>query len=154
MGLVVMGAWGADGDPWRPVRFLVGTWEAKSKASTGEYTFRMDLGAHLLTRISKTASCKSGTEIDCEHTDLLHIYPEGAGLKAIYFDNEGHVIHYDVNAPGPNTVVLLSPAGGQGPQFRLSYELKDGEMRGKFELRMGEAAPFRPYLEWSGRKRE
>jgi hypothetical protein len=39
----------------------------------------------------------------------------------MYFDNEGHVIHYNVSTPDATTVVFLSDASGAGPQFRLMY---------------------------------
>ncbi len=40
-------------DPWKPLAFLEGTWDAKKPAATGvqsagTYTFRMELGGHVL----------------------------------------------------------------------------------------------------------
>ncbi len=74
-------------------------------------------------------------------------------MKAIYFDNEGHVINYEVTTPAPNTAVLLSPASQPGPQFRLVYEFKERIMHGKFEMRMPGQPDFKSYLDWSGRKK-
>ena len=42
------------------------------------------------------------------------IYLDEKDLKAIYFDNEGHVIHYKVE-PGPDSVRFLNE------QYRLTY---------------------------------
>ena len=78
------------------------------------------------------------------------IYPEGSTARAVYFDNEGHVIHYAVSVPKPGTVLLFSDPAAPGPQFRLSYEFHDGVMAGKFEMRMPGQADFASYLQWSG----
>jgi len=145
-------------DPWKAVRFLLGTWEAKTQggsagaAASGTYTFRLEIKGHVLARHSASAGCTGPTDFDCEHGDLLYLYQDAAGLplKAIYFDNEGHVIHYELTTPAPNKAVFLSAASQGGPQFRLIYELKGQVMLGKFEMRMPGQSEFRSYLEWSG----
>ncbi len=147
-------------DPWAGLRFLVGTWEAKTTGGnahaqgTGSYTFRLELRDHVLARHSHYASCKGPEDFNCEHGDLLYIYPDGRGqaLRAIYFDNEGHVIHYAVSAPRPGRVELLSDGSQPGPQFRLTYELNGDVMAGKFQMRMPGQGEFATYLEWSGGK--
>ena len=144
-------------DPWKALQFLEGTWEAKTgpggPTSTGTYTFVKELDGHVLARHGRTAYCKGPAGFDCEHGDLLYVFPDGPGqtLKAIYFDNEGHVIHYDVTTPSPTSVVFLSDAATPGPQFRLAYELKDGAMAGKFQMHMP-GQDWKSYLEWSGKK--
>ncbi len=148
-------------DPWAGLRFLVGTWEAKTTGGnaqaqgTGTYTFQLELKDHVLARHSGYASCKGPGDFNCEHGDLLYIYPEGPGpaMRAIYFDNEGHVIHYSVTAPKPGTAVLESDVAQPGPQFRLVYELDGDLMSGKFQIRMPGKVDFATYLEWSGRKK-
>lgn len=146
-------------DPWAGLRFLIGTWEAKTTggaaqaASTGAYSFQLELRGHVLARHSAAAACKAPDDFDCQHRDLLYIYPEGPslGLKAIYFDNEGHTIHYAVSTPKPGSVVFLSESGQPGPEFRLTYELVDGVMAGKFQVRMGGQTEYKSYLEWRGK---
>ena len=149
----------AGSDPLQPLHFLEGTWQAHGAApngtsADGSYAFRRELGGHVLARHSRTAACKGPSDFDCEHGDLLYVYADAPGqpLKAIYFDSEGHVIHYNVTTPDPNTVMFLSEAGDGGPQFRLMYTLKDGVMSGKFGMRMPGASDWRSYLEWSGPK--
>ena len=147
-------------DPWGSLRFLIGTWEAKtlggsaSASGTGAYTFQLELRDHVLARQSSTAGCKGPADYNCEHGDLLYIYPAAPGkpLEAIYFDNEGHVIHYEVAAPAPQTAVLTSYPGQQGPQYRLVYQLTDKVMEGKFQIRMPGQSEFKSYLEWRGEK--
>lgn len=150
----------AKADPWAGVRFLIGLWEAKTTGGVAQaqvsasYSFRMELRDHLMARHSRSGSCSAPDDFDCQHSDLLYIYPasNGAALEAIYFDNEGHVIHYAVSTPKPGTVVFLSDAAQPGPQCRLSYTFLDGVMSGQFEMKMPGQMEFTSYLEWSGKR--
>jgi len=148
-------------DPFQSLSFLEQNWEANTNGyggvkSTGTYTFRPELGGHVLVRRSTSdAACKGPATFDCEHGDVLYVYREmpGQPLKAIYFDNEGHVIHYDVSTPSPTSAVFLSEASRPGPQFRLTYELKGPVLTGKFQSRMPGQTEWKSYLEWSGAKK-
>ena len=148
-------------DMWQSLRFLVGTWEAKTQGgsanatASGTYTFQPELRNHILARHSGSELCKGPADYNCEHGDLLYVYQEASGrpYKAIYFDNEGHVIHYDVSVPSATSVIFLSDPALPGPQFRLSYELNGLNMSGKFQLRMPGKADFKSYLEWSGARK-
>jgi hypothetical protein len=148
-------------DPFKALSFLEQNWEANTNGyggvkSTGTYTFGRELGGHVLARRSTSdVACKGPATFDCEHGDILYVYEEAPGqpLKAIYFDNEGHVIHYDVTTPTPTSVIFLSEPGRPGPQFRLTYEMKDSLLLGKFQSRMPGQTEWKSYLEWSGPKR-
>jgi len=146
-------------DPWKPLEFLLGTWEAKTMGGTagaqgtGVYSFSLELDKHIMARHSAGANCKAPEDFNCEHSDLLYLYPEGHAIKAIYFDNEGHTIHYDVTTPTPDSAIFLSDGAAPGPQFRLIYEKKDTVLSGKFQMRMPGQTEFKSYLEWSGGKR-
>jgi hypothetical protein len=147
-------------EPWKALSFLQGTWQAKATgsggtAATGTYTFRTELGNHVLARhVTSSAGCKGPASFDCNHGDLLYVYQDAPGqsLKAIYFDNEGHVIHYDVTTPDASTAVFVSQAAQSGPQFQLIYELKNAVMSGRFQMRMPGEVDWRTYLQWSGSK--
>jgi hypothetical protein len=147
-------------DPWASLRFLVGAWEAKTTGGvaqaqvSGGYAFRLELRDHVLARHSRGNGCKAPDDFDCQHGDLLYIYPAatGQGFQAIYFDNEGHVLRYDLSTPKVNSVVLVTDPAQPGPQYRLSYELVDGVMSGKFELKLPGQPDFTSYLEWSGKR--
>lgn len=146
---------------WEPLRFLVGTWNAttqggSAKASgSGSYTFQLEMRKHILARHSDSASCKGPADFDCKHGDLLYIYQDAPSqaFKAIYFDSEGHVIHYDVSFPAANAAIFVSDRTVPGPQFQLLYALKGSVMSGKFQVRMPGQAEFTSYLEWSGAKK-
>jgi hypothetical protein len=150
-------------DPWKALSFLQGTWSASTTTAgssggnvSGTYTFRSELGNHILARhTTNIEGCKGPATFDCDHGDLLYIYQNATGqsLKAIYFDNEGHVIHYDVSTPDATTAMFLSDASQPGPQFRLLYELKGAIMQGKFQMRMPGQNEWKSYLEWSGPKK-
>ena len=144
---------------WASLEFLNGTWTAVAQGdagaiSSGTYTFRLELNRHVLARYStKDAGCRGPSSFDCEHGDMLYVYEEAPGrkLKAIYFDNEGHVIHYDVTTPTPATAIFLSEPA-PGPRFRLEYELKGSIMNGKFQVQIPGQSDWKSYLEWSGPK--
>lgn len=151
----------AGDDPWNALRFLEGTWDAKTQGQTsgvtaaGAYSFKKELGGHILARHSSAAGCKGPADFDCEHGDLLYVFQDALRqpLKAIYFDNEGHVIHYSVSTPNPASAVFLSDPTAPGPQYRLVYELKGAVMWGKFQMRMPGRTEWTSYLEWSGAKK-
>ena len=150
-------------DPWQALSFLQGTWSASTTTAgssggnvTGTYTFRLELGNHIFARhTTSIEGCKCPATFDCDHGDLLYVYQDASGqpLKAIYFDNEGHVIHYDVSTPNATTAIFLSDASNPGPQFRLMYELKDAVMRGKFQMRTPGQNDWKSYLKWTGPKK-
>ncbi len=102
-------------DSWQPVKFLQGTWQAKTGDGsaakvTGTYTFAKELKGHVLARHSTVTGCTGPEAFDCEHGDLLYIFEDSPGqpLKAIYLDNEGHVIHYALSTPDARTAIFLS----------------------------------------------
>ena len=147
-------------DPFKALSFLEQNWEANTNGyagvkSAGTYTFRRELGGHILARrATSDVACKGPADFDCGHGDMLYIYQDAPGqpLKAIYFDNEGHVIHYNVSTPVPSSVVFLSEPSGGAPQFRLTYEMKGALLLGKFQSQMPGQSEWKSYLEWSGPK--
>jgi hypothetical protein len=98
-------------DPWKAVQFLTGEWVGEGAGAPGESagacSFTFDLQHRVLVRKNYAESAT------LRHDDLMVVYLEKE-LKAIYFDSEGHVIHYTVEA-GPDSVRFLSE------QYRLTY---------------------------------
>ena len=148
-------------DPWKALSFLEGTWSARTQSGSagaqvsGTYTFKAELKHHVLARHSEPADCKGPKAFDCEHSDLLYVYQEAEGrpLRAIYLDNEGHVIHYVISIPEATTALFVSEASPSGPQFQLVYQLKGAVMSGKFQTRMPGQSEWKSYLEWIGAKK-
>ena len=85
------------------------------------------------------------------HDDLMYLYPDPADqrLRAIYFDTEGHVIHYRVEWPTSDTIQLLSNAAPASPGFRLTYTQIDHDtLHLTFEIAPpGQPDAFSAYLE-------
>ena len=146
-------------DPFQALAFLEGTWQAKTAGlaggdAAGSYVFRRELNGHVLARHTlDKQNCQAAQEV-CDHQDLLYIYQEtpGAPLRAIYFDSEGHTIHYSFTSPAVNSVVFLSETTANGMRFRLSYALKEGVMTGRFELQPPGQQEWHTYLQWSGKR--
>jgi hypothetical protein len=120
-------------DPWKSMQFLIGTWDARTEggsaaaAGAGTYAFQPELRNHVLVRHSSSEKCKGPADYDCKHADLLFIYQEAPdqSFKAIYFDNEGHVIHYDVSVPTPTTVIMLSEPSRPARSSALSMNSRE-----------------------------
>lgn len=79
----------------------------------------------------------------------------GPGLRALYVDNENHVIQYSVTtADDPKTAVFLSDEAPGAPRFRLTYRMKsDGILAIVFDIAPPGAKDFKTYLEGSARKK-
>ena len=70
------------------------------------------------------------------HDDLMVVYRDEAshGLRATYYDNEGHTIPYAVTASAGN-VVFLSDGPATAMRFRMTYSATaPGQVKIKFEL--------------------
>jgi hypothetical protein len=148
-------------DPWQPVRFLTGEWVAEEgggrpgQASAGGSSFVFELNDTVLVRRSFSEYPASGTRPAFRHDDLLFIYSEGGALRAIYFDNEGHVIHYEVESSAPDVVRLTSAPARNEPGYRLTYR-KTGEKTLAVEFDMapaGKPGAFANYVRGSMRRK-
>jgi hypothetical protein len=143
-------------DPFAPVRFLLGEWSGEGDGrpgqSTGVATFCLELDGRVLMRRSHTDSAPGSGKSAFHHEDLLTVYAEGGQLKALYLDNEGHVIRY-LAAPVPEGVAFISELA-PGPRFRLTYLRRPGALvTVRFEFAPpGQPEAFTTYLEGNTRK--
>jgi hypothetical protein len=154
-----------------PLSFLLGTWSAHTVVNgtaeakvTDLYTFHKDLDGHAIQRSSTSDTCSGPAGFDCDHHDILTIFPAANALPsehkamvfALYLDNEGHAIYYTVSAPGPTTALFLSQGPRSLPIFRLTYRLDttgpEPVMNGKFEIAPPGTENFHTYLQWTGTK--
>jgi hypothetical protein len=91
------------------------------------------------------------------HDDLTVIYPDPVdGMLAVYFDNEGHVIHYSVTiAEGRHEVIFASEAVLSEPRFRTTYlQQPDGSLAIRFEIAPpGNPEGFSTYTEGSVKRK-
>ncbi len=141
-----------------PLSFLLGQWEATGSGSpgagAGSATFAPGLQDRVIMRTSYAEYPASATVPATRHDDLMVIYAAaGSGLRADYYDNEGHVIHYAVTVPAPGEACFVSDEVGGAPRFRLSYKLASGLLKGEFAIAPpGQPEAFAPYLVWESRR--
>lgn len=142
-----------------PLTFLLGEWEASGGGQPGQgagtAAFALGLQERVIIRTSYAVYPASKTAPASRHDDLMVIYAgEGGRIRADYYDNEGHVIHYTVTVAVPGEASFVSDTTSGAPRFRLSYKLgPDGLLKGEFAI----AAPGKPdafarYLVWESRK--
>jgi hypothetical protein len=120
--------------PLQPIAFLVGNWDSGEGkvAETGGTSKGGSIisvesdGAALLRRDHTELFDKSGKPAGGFHQTML-IYPDGGTLKADYVDGEGHAIHYVSADVVAGKSVTFTGAPGQGPVFKLTYELKSAD---------------------------
>ena len=142
-----------------PLTFLLGEWEAAGGGQPGQGTgtaaFARSLQDRVIIRTSYAEYPASKTAPASRHDDLMVIYAgEGERIRADYYDNEGHIIHYTVTAAVPGEASFVSDAISGAPRFRLSYKLgADGLLKGEFAIAPpGKPDTFARYLAWESRK--
>lgn len=138
-------------DLFGPVRFLAGDWVAegdgKPGSGSGAASFRFELEGKALVRRSHADYPALGGRPATHHEDLMTVFAEGGQLKALYVDNEGHVIRY-LAAEVPGGVALTSEPA-PGPRFRLTYlRQAEASVTVRFEIAPPSAPEtFKVYLE-------
>jgi hypothetical protein len=116
-------------DPWKPLQFLVGTWQGEGKAEDASgkdmTTFDWEVGHQILVRRDRTGYSATAQHAAFTYEALMVIYknPASNKIEASYFDGDNHIIHYQlVSDSPPDSARFVSDASG-GPVFRLSYKL-------------------------------
>ena len=149
---------GSNWDGWRP---LLGKWTAEGggqpgQAGSGGFSFEHDLQGKVLVRRNYAEYPATAGKKASRHDDLMVIYQEpGKGTWAVYFDNEGHVIHYSVSlSEDRKTITFLSDALPAAPRFRIIYTLlKDGSLDIEFDIAPpGKPDSFSKYVEGKARR--
>ncbi len=145
---------------WQAFEFLLGEWEGGHEGDPGQghgfFSFSFDLERNILVRKNHTVFPDTPERPGYAHDDLLIFYNENSGeARGIYFDNEHHVIHYEVSlSPDGKTITLESKPEPGAPQFRFTY-VKTGEdtMLNRFEMTPpGQGGAFFTYLEGTSRR--
>lgn len=137
---------------WQQWQWLLGEWKGEGNGQPGEgaggFSFESELNANVLIRKSYAAFPATANKPAFRHDDIMTIYndAEGQPLKAIYFDNEGHTIHYSVTV-GEKKIVFISEKTPNMPVFRLTYtQMDDKTVNVSFEFSK-DGEHFTPYLE-------
>lgn len=143
---------------WQP---FLGTWQGVGRGEPGqgkgEFTFEPALQGAVLTRHNYAEYPATKDRAAFRHDDLMVIYPDADNKKtrADYWDNEGHVIHYDAEVSATK-LVFLSNEAQAGPRYRLTYFKSAGgdELRLTFEIAPpNDRNAFKTYIEASARRK-
>jgi len=149
-------------DPWASYRFLLGEWvgegEGQPGQGKGQFSFAEELQGKILVRKNRAEYPASAGRPAFTHEDLLIVYQEDGdkAAKAIYFDSEGHVIHYTPStSQDGKALIFLSDARPPAPRYRLSYVNQEaGKATVRFEVAPpGKPEAFKTYLQGRVRKK-
>ncbi|MCX6151106.1 MAG: hypothetical protein NTX22_11310 [Ignavibacteriales bacterium] len=144
---------------WDSWMFLLGDWVGEGGGGPGqgggEFSFSYDLQRRVLIRKNFAEYPAAEDRPAFRHDDLMIIFQESDETKAIYFDNEGHVINYTVSFSGDkDTITFLGEVKPSAPTFRLSYiKVKNETVKILFEIAPpGKPEAFSKYIEASANK--
>ena len=157
----------AAADSLSGLSFLAGDWEGVGGGvpgqGTGTFSFQSDLQQRVLVRHNHSAYPAAAGRPAAVHDDLMVVYAEGepAKLRAIYFDSEGHVIHYAVQLAGSaaptetRSVAFVSDVEPTSPRYRLTYRMTGADtVEIRFEIAPpGKPDGFVPYIAASARRK-
>jgi hypothetical protein len=167
---LVLGAWLLSTGPamaqtsapdWSRWSFLLGEWVGEGAGQPGQgegaFSFSLELQGRVIVRRSRTYFPAAEGRPAFAHDDLMIISKQpGLPEKAIYFDNEGHVIEYVASlAEDGNSVKFVSSWNFSAPIFRLTYAKAgpDG-LAIKFEMAAADnPSQFKTYLEGRARRK-
>jgi len=147
---------------WANWDFLLGDWVADGKGEPGEikgwFTLKADLDKNVLVRKNLAEYAATKDRPASVHEDLMIVYPgmNGGPARAIYFDNEKHVINYTVSYGESEKAVILTSEGQVGaPRFRFTYKKIDGKkIKTIFEIApAGKPEAFSVYVEGTAHRK-
>jgi hypothetical protein len=146
---------------WDSFRFLLGEWVGEGTGAPGEgtgaFSFGFDLEGKIIIRKNRSDYPATKDKPAYSHTDLMVIYREGDdAVKAIYFDNEAHVIHYSVSfSKDQNTLTFVSEPSPSSPRFRFIYSRVTADrLKLEFDIAPpGKPEAFSKYIEGSAHRK-
>ena len=144
---------------WDRWQFLIGEWTGEGGGEPGQgaggFSFKPDLDGRVLIRKNHSDYPAAKDKPAYHHEDLMIVYPDGPTGHAIYFDNEGHVIHYGIEFSGDGAIILTSAAQASAPRFRLTYTKLSADKVGiRFEIAPpGKPDAFAPYIQATARRK-
>ena len=145
---------------WSRWQFLIGEWVGEGGGGpghgTGGFSFQFDLDHKIIIRKNHAEYPATRNGAAYTHDDLMIVYPDAKKTRAIYFDNEGHVIHYGAHfSPDGKKLTLLRNPSASTPGYRLSYIQSDtNKVKIQFEIAPpGKPGEFHMYLQASARRK-
>jgi hypothetical protein len=147
---------------WATFEYLLGDWVGEGGGQpgqgAGEFSFHPDLQNRILVRKNYAAYPPTKDRPGFRHDDLMVVYrvSNNAPPRAIYFDSEGHVIHYSITAsPDMKTIQFVSEALPSSPRYRLTYARTGSDsLTLKFEIAPpGKPDSFSTYIEAKAKRK-
>lgn len=146
---------------WNAFKFLMGEWVGEGTGAPGEatggFTFSYDLQNTVLVRKNHANYPATKDRPAFTHDDLMIVYQEAGKTRAVYFDNEQHVINYSVTfSSDSSSVAFVSDPTPSSARFRLT-NTKAGtdKIRITFEMATpGKPEAFARYIEATARRRK
>lgn len=128
-------------------KLLQGEWTAQDNNSEAVSKFYFDLDKNIIVRENHVEFAAQNGKPSSIHDDLMIIYPSSSFTRAIYFDNEGHVINYSVSSTA-DTLNFISEKPKDAPVFRLRYiKISTVELQVSFAMAQPDKPDvFKPYL--------
>lgn len=143
---------------WEKLNYLIGNWKGEGGGKPGEgegtFSFQLDLDKKILVRKSHSEYPAAQNKPEVIHDDLMvvHLNYSGNPEKAIYFDNEGHVINYSITFPNNSDIVFTSDKIPNVPIFRLTYsKIDENLVNVKFEMSQ-DGTNFMRYVEGKSKR--
>jgi len=150
---------GQQDSTWSKWEWLTGEWVGEGNGTPGQgegfFSFNLDLDKNILVRKNHSVYPAAQNKPEIIHDDLMIVYRENLKnpTKAIYFDNEGHIINYSITYDG-QSIIFTSDKIPDVPVFRLTYAPLDKEsVNIKFEMSQ-DGVSFFTYLEGKCRKKK
>jgi len=150
------------GNVWKGFDFLLGEWSWSGgghpgQATSGTSTFKPALNGTVLCRTVHLEYPATKERAAFSHDDVLYVYrdPADSALRAIFFDNENHVIRYAVMmSPRGDSIQFLSDAAPSGTRARMTYkQIGADSVTETFELAPpGKPEEFTKYVEFVAKK--
>lgn len=142
------------------LNFLIGNWKGEGSGKPGEgegdFSFKFDLNKNIIVRSSHSEYPAKKNKPLVIHDDLMIIYSNNSGnqYRAIYFDNEGHVINYSITFPDDNDIIFTSDKIPNVPLFKLTYtKINNDLINVKFEI-SPDGEKFSTYIEGRSKRQK
>ncbi len=126
---------------WKSFHFLLGEWTGEGSGVPGQgigsFSFEFDLQKKIIVRKGSTSFSSTKDSKTYVHDDLTIIYKKSDGtVDAIYFDNESHIISYNLYlSDDRNEVTFLSNYAPNSPRYRITYsKINNQKLKVKFEM--------------------
>lgn len=141
---------------WNKWENYIGNWIGEGSGipgqGSGTFSFTLDLDKNVLIRKSHSEYPSTEGKVQI-HDDLMIIYLDTKKnpSKAIYFDNEGHTINYQISYTD-KAIILTSERIPNSPVCRLVYSMDDNDTcNTQFELSQ-DGTKFTPYIEGKSKR--